>query len=137
MVKKSKFYFLGIIIILFLNCDTGVIDSGWLIEWKIGNVENNDSAKINYEFNINSQGKKYQYNGTLLDSGYLYNQFFIRGSVDQVNSISPIVSFRLAKNDSTLLDTSLSWKEMEFKCQYSQKDSQELCQLSKKVFNLP
>jgi hypothetical protein len=131
----KKLFLITAVLTFALGCGE-TANCGWTLEWQIifDNIKYNN---IKYQINVQYNNKTDTYDGSLLDSEYIYQFFYVDGSVEIVNSSTrPNVSLQLRGMDGTLLDTVFTWEEMNFKCQMSRQYGKEYCQLSKKIINL-
>ena len=86
---------------IITECDDA--DSGWWIEWQVS-TGNAYYSNLTYQFEISYNGRHDSWNGATIDSGYIYQFIHMWGAISTVNSsIRPNVSFRLTKNDTTLI----------------------------------
>lgn len=130
-----KLILASVIFLILIDCGE-TANSDWLLEWQIV-LSNNEFDSLSYEITVSDNGEVPPFAGFVLDSGYIYQWLGIRGSVEKVNStLRPNVTLQLREKDSTLLDTTFTWEEMDFKCQMSRQYGKEYCQLSKKNINL-
>ena len=116
-----KKLFIVIPLLFLVNC-TGEISSGWWIEWSLKPSNPLDFSNLTFSFNV-EMGKVEYFKEKLDSTGMLTQYILIDGyNHDHVSRINPNLHFTLQNNSIIILDTTLTWSEMQFVNSHSIKE---------------
>ena len=117
-MKKLLFTYL----LLTLYSCTGQISSGWWIEWSLKPSNPLDFLDLTFAFDVEMEKVEY-FNGKLDSTGMLKQYIdIIDYNHDHVSRINPNLHFTLQNNSIIILDTTLTWSEMQFVNSHSVKE---------------
>lgn len=133
---KSIFqiFFIFFLQIQFIDCDRGVADESYFIEWAF--IDSlNPIEQISYKIDITTDKPILNRNRSgVIDSMGILNLIFSNVVINEFIEINPMFNVKLFKIDSTVIyDSLFTWEQMDFKEQFSVIDNEIRENVSKRT----